>query len=169
MDTLSREKGRADRTGTPVSVCILDLDHFKALNDTHGHLIGDRVLKQFAKRARAELRTMDAVQPCGHRRSLGRFGGEEFVAILPGTALASAGVCADRMRASIADEPFDGLYRVTVSVGVAEYQRGETVHDWLARADDALYRAKAEGRDRVVLSGKPASLEAKVYELRPAR
>ena len=168
MDTLAREKGRADRTNTPVSVCILDLDHFKALNDEHGHLIGDRVLKQFAKRARSELRAMDAIEPCDHRRSLGRFGGEEFIAILPGTPLAGAGVCAERMRASVADEAFDELYRVTVSVGVAEYRRGETVPEWLARADDALYEAKAEGRNRVVLTGTPETREAEVRELRPS-
>jgi len=169
MDTLAREKGRADRTNTPVSVCILDLDHFKALNDEHGHLIGDRVLKQFAKRARSELRAMDAIEPCDHRRSLGRFGGEEFIAILPGTPLAGAGICADRMRSSVADQPFDELYQVTVSVGVAEYRRGETVPEWLARADDALYEAKAEGRNRVVLSGTPEVMEAEVRELRPSR
>lgn len=169
MDTLSREKGRADRINTPVSVCILDLDHFKAFNDEHGHLIGDRILKQFAKRARTELRTMDAIQPCDHRRSLGRFGGEEFIAILPGTSLAGAGVCADRIRACIAADPFDGLYRVTVSIGVAEYQRGETVPEWLARADDALYQAKAEGRNRIALSGTPQSLDADVRQLRPTQ
>lgn len=169
MDTLSREKGRADRSNAPVSVCILDLDHFKALNDEHGHLIGDRVLKQFAKRARSVLRAMDAIQPCDHRRSLGRFGGEEFIAILPGTPLAGAGVCAERIRESVASQAFDELYRVTVSVGVAEYRRGETVHEWLARADDALYQAKAEGRNRVVLSGEPLKVEAEIRELRPNR
>lgn len=167
MDTLSREKGRADRLNTPVSVCILDLDNFKALNDEHGHLIGDRVLKQFSKRARSELRAMDAIQPCDHRRSLGRFGGEEFIAILPSTPLGGAGICAERIRACIADEPFDGLYSVTVSIGVAEYCRGESVHEWLARADESLYKAKADGRNRVVLSGEVQELDAEVRELRP--
>jgi diguanylate cyclase (GGDEF)-like protein len=170
MDSLAREKGRADRSNAPVSVCILDLDHFKTLNDEHGHLIGDRVLKQFAKRARAELRAMDGIQPVAHRRSLGRFGGEEFIAILPGTTLAGAATCAERIRAAVADQPFDQLYRVTVSVGVAEYRRGETVPEWLARADHALYDAKANGRDRVVLSGgTPEKQDAEVRELRPAR
>lgn len=169
MDTLTREKGRADRTGAPVSVCILDLDHFKNLNDEHGHLIGDRVLKQFSKRARAELRGMDAIQPSDPRRSLGRFGGEEFIAILPGTTLGSAGICAERIRGAVADEAFDGLYRVTVSIGVAEYSRGETVHEWLARADEALYEAKAEGRNRVSLSGDVQELDAEIRELRPSQ
>lgn len=169
METLSREKGRADRIGSPVSVCILDLDHFKQLNDEHGHLIGDRVLKQFAKRARSELRTMDAIKPCDQRRSLGRFGGEEFIAMLPGTRLGGAAICAERIRTCAADEPFDGLYHVTISIGVAEYQRGETVEEWLARADDALYEAKAAGRNRVELSGELEEMNAEIRELRPKR
>jgi len=168
MDSLAREKGRADRSNTPVSVCIFDLDHFKAMNDEHGHLVGDRVLKSFAKRVRGELRAMDMANPSEHRRSFGRFGGEEFIAILPGTSLTGAGACGERIRAAVADRPFDDVYEVTVSVGVAEYQRGETVPELLARADEALYRAKAQGRNRVELDGNTEPRSAQVHTLRPS-
>ena len=151
-----------------MAVCIFDLDHFKALNDEHGHLVGDRVLKRFARRVRNELRAMDLANPTDHRRSFGRFGGEEFIAILPSTALAGAAACAERIRATIADKPIDDIYKVTVSVGVAEYQRGETVPEMLARADDALYRAKAEGRNRVVIDGDVPEHRAQVHRLHPS-
>ena len=169
METLAREKGRADRSNNPVSVCIFDLDHFKAINDEFGHLIGDRILKGFAKRVRAELRTMDAVNPTDYRRSFGRFGGEEFIVILPCTSLNGAQRCAERIRKAIADRAFDDVYRVTVSAGVAEYRRGETVPELLARADEALYRAKAEGRNRVLVSGSQLRRNARIMDLRQAR
>lgn len=169
METLAREKGRADRSNNPVSVCIFDLDHFKSINDHFGHLVGDRILKGFARRVRAELRTMDAVNPSDYRRSFGRFGGEEFIVILPCTSLTGAERCAERIRKAIAARPFDDVYRVTVSAGVAEYRRGETVPELLARADEALYRAKAEGRDRVVTSGQPVARAATILDLRRAQ
>ncbi len=168
METLSREKGRADRSNNPVSVFILDLDHFKAINDEYGHLTGDRILKGLAKRVRAELRSMDAVNPSNYRRSFGRFGGEEFIVILPGTGLRGALHCAERIREVIAERPFDETYRVTISAGVTEYRRGETVPELLARADEALYRAKSEGRNRVVADGSMPSQPAKVLEMHPA-
>jgi diguanylate cyclase (GGDEF)-like protein len=168
METLSREKGRADRSNNPVSIVILDLDHFKAINDEHGHLVGDRILRGVAKRARAELRSMDALNRSDYRRSLGRFGGEEFIVILPGTALRGAAECAERIRAAIAAGPFDETYRVTISSGVAQYRRGETLPEMLARADEALYRAKSEGRNRVVVSGNLSTMRAEVVDLRPA-
>lgn len=166
METLAREKGRADRSNNPVSVCIFDLDHFKSMNDEHGHLVGDRVLKVFAKRVRTELRSMDAVNPSDHRRSFGRFGGEEFIAILPATGLRGAERCAERIRRIIADQPIDDVYRITVSAGVAEYRRGETVPELLARADEALYRAKAEGRNRVAVNGESPSRNAQILQMR---
>jgi diguanylate cyclase (GGDEF)-like protein len=168
METLSREKGRADRSNNPVSIVILDLDHFKAINDEHGHLVGDRILRGVAKRVRAELRSMDALNRSDYRRSLGRFGGEEFIVILPGTALRGAAECAERIRAAIAARPFDETYRVTISSGVAQYRRGETLPEMLARADEALYRAKSEGRNRVVVSGNLSTMRAEVLDLRPA-
>ncbi|MGI9331185.1 MAG: diguanylate cyclase [Gammaproteobacteria bacterium] len=168
MDTLAREKGRADRSNTPVSVCVFNLDHLKAKNDEYGELVGDRLLKSFAKRVRGELRTMDTSNPTEHRRSFGRVGGEEFIAILPSTPLTGAGACGERIRAAVADRPFDDVLQITVSVGVAEYRRGETVPELLARAEEALHRAKAEGRNCVVLDGKPERRSAQIFSLKPS-
>ncbi len=169
METLAREKGRADRSNTPVSVCIFDLDHFKDINDEFGHLVGDLILKGFAKRVRAALRAMDASNPSEHGRSFGRFGGEEFIVILPGTGLTGAAQCAERIREAIAERPFDTVSKVTVSAGVAQYRRGETVPDLLARADDALYIAKDKGRNRVETSGHAETFDAKVMNFRSQR
>ena len=149
MDALIREKARADRTGRSFSVVIFDLDRFKSLNDEHGHLVGDRVLAAFAQRARRALRSMDAINPTRFRRALGRLGGEEFIAVLPGTEVGGALRCAERVRDSIASEPVDGELSITVSAGVAEYRRGETITEFLTRADQALYAAKRSGRNRV--------------------
>jgi diguanylate cyclase (GGDEF)-like protein len=169
MDTLTREKGRADRSNNPFCICIFDLDHFKAINDDHGHLVGDRILKGFAKRVRNELRAMDALNPTDFKRSFGRFGGEEFITILPCTGLHGAERCAERIREAIAKRKFDNTYDVTVSVGVAEYKRGEGVAELLARADEALYQAKANGRNRVQCSEPKKRRNAKVMDLRARR
>ncbi|MCC7489724.1 MAG: GGDEF domain-containing protein [Gammaproteobacteria bacterium] len=152
MDALLREKARADRTGRPFSVCIFDLDRFKSLNDSHGHLVGDRVLAIFANRARRALRAMDAINPTRFRRALGRLGGEEFLAILPGTEIDGALRCAERVREAVARHPVDRELEITVSAGVAEYRRGETVPELLTRADQAMYAAKRSGRNRVRVS-----------------
>lgn len=149
MDSLVREKARADRTGRTFSVCIFDLDRFKSLNDEHGHLVGDRVLTAFAQRARRALRSMDAINPTRFRRALGRLGGEEFLAVLPGTEIDGALRCAERVRDAVARHPMDHDLSVTVSAGVAEYRRGETIPELLTRADQALYAAKRSGRNRV--------------------
>ncbi|MBM4195765.1 MAG: diguanylate cyclase [Gammaproteobacteria bacterium] len=149
MDALVREKARADRTGRSFSVVIFDLDRFKSLNDTHGHLVGDRVLAAFAQRAKRALRSMDAINPTRFRRALGRLGGEEFIAVLPGTEVGGALRCAERVRESMASEPVDGELSITVSAGVAEYRRGEALAEFLTRADQALYAAKRGGRNRV--------------------
>lgn len=149
MDALRREKARADRTGIAFSICIFDLDRFKSLNDAHGHLAGDRVLTAFAHRARRELRSMDAINPTRFRRALGRFGGEEFIAVLPGTRVDGALRCAERVREAVAREPVDRQIAITVSAGVAEYRPGESVAELLMRADQAMYVAKRSGRNRV--------------------
>jgi diguanylate cyclase (GGDEF)-like protein len=152
MEALLREKARADRSGRSFSVCIFDLDRFKALNDRHGHLVGDRVLAAFANRARRALRSMDAINPTRFRRSLGRMGGEEFIAVLPGTGLEGAHRCAERVRDVVAGQLVDQQFRMTVSAGVAEYHHGESVTELLTRADQALYEAKRGGRNRVRIS-----------------
>lgn len=132
---------RAARAGVPVSVVLVDLDHFKRVNDTHGHLVGDRVLREVASALRVELRGHDL---------LGRFGGEEFVALIEGPSLHQVTEIAERIRlciaaTTIADTP------VTASVGVAHCPRphGVGVEQLLEVADSSLYTAKRAGRDRV--------------------
>ena len=159
LDALMREKARTDRTGRTFSICIFDLDHFKSLNDEHGHLVGDRVLAVFANRARRALRSMDAINPTRFRRALGRLGGEEFMAVLPNTEVDGALRCAERVRDAVARQPVEGDLQITVSAGVAEYRPGESIPDLLTRADQALYAAKRSGRNRVrvsaLRSGRP--------------
>ncbi|GMU75250.1 MAG: hypothetical protein AMXMBFR45_07410 [Gammaproteobacteria bacterium] len=173
MDALLREKARADRTGRTFSVCIFDLDRFKSLNDSHGHLAGDRVLTVFANRARRALRAMDAINPTRFRRALGRLGGEEFLAILPGTEVDGALRCAERVREAVARHPVDRELEITVSAGVAEYRRGETIPELLTRADQAMYAAKRSGRNRVRVSAarqpRPKATEPSRPSLRVVR
>jgi len=149
MASLSREKARADRTGSTFSLSILDLDHFKDLNDAHGHLVGDRVLTAFAYLARQELRATDVIDLDSEGRCFGRFGGEEFICLLPSTDEDGGQRCAERLREATADANFEGKLKITLSAGVAEYRAGESIVDTLRRADDALYFAKQTGRNRV--------------------
>jgi diguanylate cyclase (GGDEF)-like protein len=146
METLLRERSRAERSGTPFSVCLFDLDHFKAINDTRGHAAGDNVLKGFAELAPRGLRAVDV---------FGRFGGEEFLLILPATDRDGAAVCAQRMRQRLESHAFAELggRSATVTAGIATYRRGEELVALLARADEALYQGKAQGRNRVVAIG----------------
>lgn len=150
----------ARQSGSPLSVCMLDLDHFKHVNDSHGHLVGDEVLRQFVSRVESCLRTADHVQatPGGHDEPLGRFGGEEFLVILPGTDLQGAQRAAERIRRVISDNPFetsDGEICVTVSIGVTSFQRTDSADDLLGRCDKALYQSKHAGRDRVTAQAEP--------------
>ncbi|MDH5277249.1 MAG: GGDEF domain-containing protein, partial [Gammaproteobacteria bacterium] len=164
LEMVGREKSRADRSGESLCICILDIDHFKDMNDQFGHLAGDRILAAFARRVRGALRTMDTVNGAGlpasfgtdegepalvSRRALGRIGGEEFIVLLPDTSLRGALKCAERVRKAIVRRPFEGLHQVTVSIGIAEYRPGESVSSMLGRADEALYGAKNAGRNRV--------------------
>ena len=121
----------------PVSLAVLDLDHFKRINDTHGHNVGDAVLRRFCDHAVTHLRSGQA---------LGRLGGEEFLLVLPGTELADACLAVERVRRTL--EPHAGV-RFTFSAGVAQARHGESLSALLERADRALYDAKALGRDRV--------------------
>jgi two-component system cell cycle response regulator len=144
---LSTLVGNASTTGKPVSFLILDIDYFKAVNDTYGHDIGDDVLREFASRISASVRGIDLA--C-------RFGGEEFVVVMPDTDLSFAYMVAERLRQAVADAPFSiavapGKLPVTISIGVtASEGAGDTADALLRRADQALYRAKREGRNRVV-------------------
>ena len=154
MDSLSREKDRADKVGSTFSLCIFDLDHFKRLNDEHGHLVGDKVLADFAYLARRELRASDVIDLDGEGRCFGRFGGEEFLCLLPSTERNGARRCAERLRVATSRADFGNKVHVTLSAGVAEYRHGESVTDTLRRADEALYFAKQTGRNRVACAGR---------------
>jgi diguanylate cyclase (GGDEF)-like protein len=150
------EVARASRTRNPLAVALIDIDKFKAVNDTYGHLVGDQVLKQISQSFQDYLREYDLA---------GRFGGEEFVLLLPHTAERDAYRIAERMRAHIAGMPIgigsEGMtepVHVTVSIGVAvldETRRDLT--DLLASADAALYRAKQGGRDQVRMDARSGS------------
>ena len=151
---LDKEKERADRFGHTFSLAIIDLDHFKRINDSYGHPTGDDVLRGFAERMRACARKMDWLGRQQADTTFGRYGGEEFLLVLPHTTLDGARICMDRFRARVQQESFatqSGPLAVTFSAGVAEHRTGEPVAATLARADAALYRAKAGGRNRTEL------------------
>ncbi|MGP3961543.1 GGDEF domain-containing protein [Nonomuraea sp. 3N208] len=137
---------RARRTGDALALLIIDIDHFKRVNDAHGHLVGDQVLAGVAATLRSQLRDYDVV---------GRFGGEEFVVLLPGADIHEARQVAERLRSRIghmAISADDTLVKVTISTGVALMSvHGDELIDLLAAADLALYRAKELGRDRVCI------------------
>ena len=144
MKALNDEMSRAQRSGTPCSMAIIDLDLFKRINDRYGHPVGDEVLKTFAIAVEANVRTVD---------KLGRYGGEEFLLVLPGSAEDQALIAIYRLRQIIADLPWNGVchgLNVTISAGVSEARENEGPDDILARADAALYRAKGAGRNRVL-------------------
>jgi two-component system cell cycle response regulator len=144
LDQLDREVARAKREGKSLAVLMIDLDHFKQVNDTHGHPAGDAVLRQTADRLRKVVRDYDFI---------GRYGGEEFLLVLPGCNVAIAQQVAERARAAIALEPIivgDIRVRMTISLGLAWTSNAhEDASTLLQTADDALYRAKAQGRNRV--------------------
>jgi len=129
------------RPGQALSLLMLDIDHFKAINDTFGHQAGDHVLIEIASRLRRSLRGNDMVA---------RWGGEEFVVLLRDCALPDALRLAEDIRAAIGEVPFGALGSLTVSVGAAQLGSDEDLTSWLGRADQALYRAKRSGRNEVV-------------------
>ena len=144
MRLLDEERQRMMRTGQPFGVALFDLDHFKQVNDGFGHLAGDETLRHFTRTALASMRNTDR---------LGRYGGEEFLMLLTATAdEAAARVAAERVREGTAGHDWAAVapgLKVTVSAGVALCQPGETAEQLLDRADQALYNAKREGRNRV--------------------
>jgi diguanylate cyclase (GGDEF)-like protein len=154
------EMGRAVRTGAPLAVAILDVDRFKVVNDTHGHLVGDQVLKEIARALDSLLRDYDRA---------GRFGGEEFTLLLPQTRAVDAFRIAERVRANIAGLSIivpgatsGERVHVTVSIGVAALDSGSKrdYSELMATADAALYRAKADGRDQVQMISTTRGLSA---------
>jgi two-component system, cell cycle response regulator len=144
LDTLISS---AQKSGKPLAFLIMDIDYFKSVNDTHGHDIGDEVLREFASRISANVRGIDLA--C-------RFGGEEFVVVMPDTDMAFATTIAERLRKGVETNPFaisrdPKRLSITISIGIAGSEgNGDTAEALLHRADQALYRAKREGRNRVV-------------------
>jgi diguanylate cyclase (GGDEF)-like protein len=141
--------------GHPFAVCILDIDHFKRFNDEHGHQVGDEVLRGFAHRMRAQARALDWVGRQDPDHVFGRFGGEEFLLVLPQTEAAGALRFVERVRQGVDATAFPtsaGPMHIAFSAGVAQYERRESLEQLLARADAALYRAKAAGRNRTELA-----------------
>lgn len=139
---LQRKVTQSVNSRKPLTIFMLDIDHFKRINDTYGHLAGDEVLRMLANRLRDSMRQSDVI---------GRYGGEEFLILLPGTLLESAIPLAERllkMVRTIAIEVGEQAVRVNVSIGIAQYMRGENWRDFLERADKALYQSKKNGRDR---------------------
>jgi len=144
LDALAQ---RSAKGGAPVACLLLDIDHFKKINDSFGHDVGDEVLREFAVRLASNVRAIDL--PC-------RYGGEEFVTIMPDTSLDDAGRIAERIRRYISGSPFrvaqgSELLTVTISIGVSVMvSEKDTPDALLKRADEALYEAKAAGRNRVI-------------------
>lgn len=161
-EVLATEMARAVRSGSPLCVALLDLDHFKRVNDVYGHRMGDEVLRRFASLLRTEMRAVD---------HSARWGGEEFIILMPHADLEQAGVALERIRARLADMPMsdhDPL-RVTMSGGLAAWTPGTALEHWLDQADQALYAAKHLGRNRV--SAAPRAMVPRADEpgVRPLR
>jgi len=141
MTALDKMLVQARRNSQPLSLIVIDIDHFKAVNDNHGHPQGDRVLQQIAGIAKRQARDTDMV---------GRVGGEEFVWVVPGADASFARIMAERLRQAIAvDSSIGGVPAVTASIGSAELDHADTALSLFARADKALYDAKHAGRNRV--------------------
>jgi diguanylate cyclase (GGDEF)-like protein len=142
LEKIGEEAQRANRQSSALLFAILDVDHFKQINDTHGHHVGDVALQAFASVVLGTLRAHD---------TLARWGGEEFVILLTDTDPASGQICLERVRTKVADTVVDtpsGVVKMTVSIGVTQYRPGEDTDKTMARADAALYAAKQQGRNR---------------------
>ena len=150
LDLIEKERARSARAARPFCLCLLDIDFFKRINDTYGHSAGDDVLRAFAAAVQAQVRDTD---------SFGRYGGEEFLLMLPETSIEAASALIERIRAAVEALRFGQVnpaLTMTVSIGVAQFHLGESIAQTIARADEALYVAKARGRNRVVFHGQAA-------------
>lgn len=146
LDVLDREADCAQRMRTPLCLVLADIDHFKAVNDTYGHVAGDAVLIEVTRRMQTAIR---------HYDTIGRYGGEEFIVVLPGVDWRRAFNMAERLRIQVAKEPYCVLDReisVTLSIGVAVDNEPGNPKELIRAADEALYRAKARGRNIVEMS-----------------
>lgn len=147
---LTEEINRSQRHGNTLSLMLIDVDHFKSVNDTRGHLCGDYALRHLVKLLHDTIRTTDI---------LGRYGGEEFVAVLPETTLEQAAILGQRCRELVAASSFDcteSSFTLTISIGITELSPSESLEGLIQRADEALYLAKHRGRNRVVCLPSPA-------------
>lgn len=162
MERLEQERARSSRTGSGFSLLLIDLDHFKAVNDGNGHQVGDAVLEEAARRISEGLRASDLAA---------RHGGEEFAVLLAETGLADAVTVAERIRARLRDgsiQVCDSSVLITGSIGVAAWQGDrDRVDAIMSRADQALYAAKALGRDRVELAEAPAIMPRQILASSP--
>jgi diguanylate cyclase (GGDEF)-like protein len=140
LDTMAQ----AERYGAPLTVCMADIDHFKEVNDRYGHKIGDQVLVEITGVLNEGLRMPD---------KLGRYGGEEYLVVLPHTTVAAGKKIAERLRAAVAKARIEADGKklpMTISIGLTQYRKGEDLEQLLSRADKALYEAKNKGRNRVI-------------------
>jgi diguanylate cyclase (GGDEF)-like protein len=154
LDILTREKGRSDRSGRGFCLFMIDLDHFKSINDNFGHAVGDSTLRHFAECIAPMLRPSDV---------MARFGGEEFLLLGMDTDLQGAVTVAERIRSATESMQVPGLpaqQRVTASIGVAEFRPAESINQALQRADMALYAAKLGGRNRVEFAATANATQA---------
>ena len=140
-EVANREISRTNRYRNTLSLIILDLDNFKNINDTHGHLTGDRVLQQTVQIVKPALREVDV---------LARWGGDEFIILLPEQSLEKTVIVARRIKAIVSEHDFGIPFPLRMSMGVAQYETDESFESWLKRADELLYKAKHAGRNRVV-------------------
>ncbi len=141
--TIAIELSRSVRYRQPVALILMDIDHFKQVNDTHGHAIGDKVLCELVNVVRNNIRTSDL---------LFRWGGEEFVILAPSTSYRAAEKLAETLRSKVSLHKIETVGNITISLGVAEHSSGESEITWFGRADEALYTAKNSGRNRVVVN-----------------
>jgi diguanylate cyclase (GGDEF)-like protein/hemerythrin-like metal-binding protein len=142
------ERSRSIRQRQPVSLILIDVDHFKRVNDIHGHQVGDAALREIARAIRSTIRSIDGLY---------RWGGEEFVVVAASTGYRGAGVMANRIRQTIAERRFGAVGTITVSIGVAEHLVAESTKAWFRRLDKALYRAKEAGRNRTFIDARGSS------------
>lgn len=142
-EVLTSEINRAARFASPLSIILFDIDHFKHINDTYGHQVGDRVLTQLAVAVGGSIRTTD---------QFARWGGDEFTVLLPGCGLDTARLLAEKLRMMLEKQPFSDVGHINCSFGVAAYAPGDSMGDLMKKVDRCLYHAKTDGRNRVEIS-----------------
>ena len=140
VDRLTEEINRVSRSGVPLSIMIMDVDHFKKINDTYGHIMGDRVMKQVSHAIKTNCRSIDLI---------GRYGGDEILVVLPETTAEMAMVSGERLLEKVRGLEFDRELTLTCSAGIAQFENGNTADNLIEKADQGLYQAKDAGRNRV--------------------